>query len=92
MRRIKAIKIAKQDMLEVTREELKEIMELNPWVSLGQFDIENYVDGEGVIGYVAGDIGALRMPGEESKITDSSVHDCWFINWDFFEKNYQEVE
>jgi hypothetical protein len=79
-------------MLEVTQDELKVLLDLNPWISLGKFDIENSINGKGVIGYIAGDIGALQMPDVESKITDSSVHDCWFINKDFFDKNYKEIK
>jgi hypothetical protein len=78
-------------MLEVTFEELKELKELNSWISLGQYDIENHMKDKGIIGYIAGDIGTLKLSDEEDKITDDSVHDCWFINKDFFDENYEEI-
>jgi hypothetical protein len=92
MRTIKAVKMAEQRMVEVTLDELRMLMNLNPWISLGQYDIKNHLSEKGVIGYVAGDIGALQMHEKDMKITDSSVHDCWFINKDFFDKNYKEIK
>jgi len=91
MKRLTARKIQTQDMIQVTKDELHELMNLNPWISLGQFDIENHLNKEGVIGYVAGDIHTLQMHKEDMKITHNSVHDCWFINKDFFETNYERV-
>jgi hypothetical protein len=92
MRTLEARKTQTQMMIEVSLEELKELKELNPWISLGQYDIENHMKDEGVIGYVAGDVGTLKLSDEEDKITDDSVHDCWFINKDFFDENYEEKE
>ncbi len=91
MRQIKAQKIATQTMLEVTPSELKNLMDLNPWISLGQYDLENTdFDSMDIIGYVAGDIDRLTFESNEKKpITETS--DVWFINKDFFDKNYREI-
>jgi hypothetical protein len=91
MKTIEARKVQTQKMIEVTSKELKELMELNPWISLGKYDIKNHIEDEGIIGYVAGDIHTLQM-GKETKITDDSVHDCWFINKDFFKNNFVEIK
>jgi hypothetical protein len=92
MRTLEAQKIQTQMMLEVNLEELKELKKLNPWISIGQYDIETHMKDKGVIGYIAGDIGTLKLSDEEDKIADNSFHDCWFINKDFFNKNYKEKE
>jgi hypothetical protein len=91
MRRLSARKTQTQEMLEVTIDELRTIMDLNPWVSLGQFDIENSLNKEGIVGYIAGDIDKLQLHPKDMKIADHPF-DCWFINKDFFDKNYEEIE
>jgi hypothetical protein len=95
MRTLNARKTQTQAMLEVTIDELRTIMDLNPWVSLGQFDIKNSLKKEGIVGYIAGyiagDVGKLQLHEKDMKIADHPF-DCWFINKDFFDKNYEEVE
>jgi len=103
MRELKAQKTQTQNMMEVTLSELKKLMELNPWISLGQFDIDPDISKaeqnkvinpdaeETVIGYIAGDIDVLRIHDKDSKPKVTEAYDCWFINKDFFSKNYKEV-
>jgi len=91
MRTLKARKTQTQEMLEVNIDELRTIMDLNPWVSLGKFDIKNSLNKEGTVGYVAGDIGKLQLNKDDMKIAEHPF-DCWFINADFFDKNYEEID
>ena len=91
MRQIKAQKTTTQGMLEVTSSELKSLVTLNPWIAIGQHDLENTdFNSENIIGYVAGDIDQLTFKsGAKKPINEAS--DVWFINKNFFDKNYREI-
>jgi hypothetical protein len=91
MRTLKAIKKKEQKMVEVTQDELRELVDLNPWISLGKYDLTYHVKKDGVIGYIAGDIGKLQMHKEDMQMANHPF-DCWFINKEFFDENYIEVE
>ena len=91
MKYIKAQKTAITEMIEVTREELYVLLELNPYISVGEYDKINCINNDGVIGYVAGDINSIQMHEKDMKITDSSVKDAWFINKEFFDNNYKII-
>lgn len=82
MREIEVIKMNSVRMLEVTGQELKKIN--NPAISVGLYDSENTdFESTEIIGYVAGEIDVIN--------TDPCA-DLWFINKDFFSKNYKEFE
>ena len=93
MRTITARKMQVQEMIEVTGEQFKVIYDLNPWIGLNQYDeAHSDFNTNEIVGYIAGDINMLQMHEKDMKITDSSVHDCWFVNKAFFDENYMEVE
>ena len=90
MRHLTARKTQTQEMIEVNVDELRTIKNLNPWVNLGEFDIKNSLDKEGTVGYIAGDINKLQLHRDDTKIAGHPF-DCWFINTNFFDKNYEEI-
>jgi len=87
MIKIKAIKKATTDMIEVTGIEFKEIQEKYPEISVSEFDQEN-IDwsSKNVIGYIAGDIEGILQ-----KKRPEEVADLWLVNKTYFDENYQEV-
>ena len=95
MKHINAKKKAETKMLQVTLDELVELTNLNPYISIGKFDLANTVhkeDGDTMVGYLAGDINKLQLDGKNKMITDSSVHDVWFVSKNFFNANYEEIK
>ena len=92
MRTLTAAKTNTQEMMEVTGKEATQLIQLNEWISVGDYDKENTKwDSDEIVGYIAGNINALIEVGEEQHV-DPSAYDCWFINKEFFETNYEEIK
>jgi len=85
MKTIKAIKTAQQEMLPVTGNELKVLKNSNSNISISEYDyINTDMATDTLVGYVAGDVHKLN--------TDEEGFDVWFINKEFFDENYTEVD
>jgi len=70
----------KTKVLEVTKQELKD-MSVNFPISISEFD-KNFLlkfENDDIVGYISGDIEELNS---KNKL------DLWFINKNYFEKNY----
>ena len=76
------------EVIEVTKAELKELLENNP-ISVSEHDAEWIAvecgDAE-FIGYIAGDIDRLNSKDE------TKIPDIWFINKYYFKENYEIKE
>ena len=93
MKKITVIRGSKiSEVLLVSGRELKELSEKFSSVSISEHDL-NTVDfsSEDYVGVLAGDIDSLREPPEGFGRQVQNP-DIWFINKEFFEKNYINLD
>jgi len=62
-------------VLEVSKDELMELKEKYPFISISEADMEKMesVDGDEIVGVVAGEISLINVPDVDR------TPDCWFI-------------
>lgn len=92
MKVIKAMKKpTSKEMVKVTKRELTQAKIDCKHISLSNHD-EKWLEQfgrEDHVGYIAGEIQRVLKP---DMIFPNKIPDIWFINKDFFDKNYKEVK
>ena len=83
--------------LEVTKNDLKNILEVSPYVSVSDADknvLKNQKMDE-IVGVIMGDIDNILFDlqlGNRDELALVENPDCWFVNKDFINKNYKDLE
>ncbi len=78
--------------LEVTKEDLDDIVKKCSYVSVSEAD-KNLVDDNGIVGVIMGDIDNVLVDVAGEAINKMVVNpDCWFVNKCFMDKNYKDLD
>jgi len=80
------------EVLEVTGKDLEALNGNHSFISISEHDMNtvNFKSDE-VVGVIAGDINNIdEVHNNEKPIAENP--DCWFINKEFFDKNYVNLE